>query len=176
LPLGLAAHEGEVTFDYLPRAPCCSTMYPANQGEDRERARRYTEQMIHQTVPRWLSALIRRTPGAAQRRLVDVVQAYYGRSRAVACRVTTLSHVIDQYQIERIDLLKIDAERAELDILRGIEARHWPLIRQMVLEVHYPRGPQYQELVELLEGHRFRITQGSSPTNEDSQMFFLRRD
>ena len=42
-------------------------------------------------------------------------------------------------------------ERAELDILRGIEQRHWPIIRQMILEVHYPRGSRYDELVELLE-------------------------
>ena len=175
VPLGLAAREGEATFDYLPRTPCCSTMYPADQGDDRERARSFTEQMIHQTVGPWLSRWIQRMPKVSQRLLVGRVMAYYGRSQPVKCQVTTLSHVIDKYQIERIDLLKIDAERAELDILRGIEPRHWPIIRQMILEVHYPRGPRYDQLVELLEVHGCRITQDGNPTNEDSQMFFVTR-
>jgi hypothetical protein len=150
-------------------------MYPADQGEDLERARRFTEQMIHQTVGPWLSPWIRRMPAVAQRFLVERVRAFYGRSQPVTCQVATLSNVIEQCQIERIDLLKVDAERAELDILRGIEERHWPLIRQMILEVHYPRGPRYDQLLELLQTHGFRAMQGENPTNHDSQMFFLVR-
>lgn len=30
-----------------------------------------------------------------------------------------------------MDLLKIDVERAELEVLAGVEAAHWPLIRQV---------------------------------------------
>lgn len=176
LQCGLSDREGESTFDYLPRTPCCSTMYPARkQDEDRVRARRFTEQMIHQTVSPWLSRAIHRMPGMAQRVLAGCVEAYYGSSVKVKCPVTTLSRIIEENRIDRIDLLKIDAERAELDILRGIQSRHWPIIRQMVLEVHYPRGDRYNQLVELLEANGFHIIEDRNPTNDDSRMFFLTR-
>ena len=38
-------------------------------------------------------------------------------------------------KVERIDLLKIDVEGAELDVLAGVEDEHWPLIRQISMEV-----------------------------------------
>jgi hypothetical protein len=34
-----------------------------------------------------------------------------------------------------VDLLKVDVERAELQVLEGVAARDWPAIRQVVLEV-----------------------------------------
>jgi hypothetical protein len=150
-------------------------MYPADSRVDRERALHYTEQMIHQTVAPWLSHVIHRLPRTVQRLVVSRVEAFYGQSRPVQCPVKTLSQVMDECQIEQIDLLKIDAERAELDILRGIERRHWPVIRQLILEVHYPHGPRYDELVQLLQSQGFDIATQHNPTNQDSQMFYLKR-
>ena len=57
-------------------------------------------------------------------------------SQDVSCRLTTLSQILHEYSIPRIDLLKIDVEGAELDILEGIEDQHWPHILQIVMEVH----------------------------------------
>ncbi len=62
------------------------------------------------------------------------------RSETLQCPVTTLSEVIRQQAIERIDLLKIDVEKSELDVLAGIEDCHWPLIQQVVMEVHDQAG------------------------------------
>lgn len=49
---------------------------------------------------------------------------------------TTLSSFIRKNALDRIDLLKIDAEGCEVDILKGIEAGHWPLIQHLAMEVH----------------------------------------
>ena len=35
-----------------------------------------------------------------------------------------------------MDLLKVDVERAELEVLMGIDAADWPRIRQIAMEVH----------------------------------------
>jgi FkbM family methyltransferase len=35
----------------------------------------------------------------------------------------------------RVDLLKVDVERAELQVLQGVQQQHWPLIQQLALEV-----------------------------------------
>ena len=46
--------------------------------------------------------------------------------------------------------MKIDVERAELDVVRGVEAQHWPLIDQVVAEVHDLEG-SLQAFVEVLK-------------------------
>lgn len=75
----------------------------------------------------------------------------------IPCRTETLSNVIEEQGIEVIDLLKIDAEKSELDILAGIKEEHWPKIGQIIMEVH---GPQdfLQEIVQILEQHGYRLT------------------
>ena len=39
------------------------------------------------------------------------------------CRLTTLSSVLRAHNVKRIDLLKIDVQKSELDILQGVEER-----------------------------------------------------
>jgi amino acid adenylation domain-containing protein/FkbM family methyltransferase len=47
----------------------------------------------------------------------------------------TLSSLLRQERIATVDLLKVNAEKSELEILRGVEAPDWSRIRQVVLEV-----------------------------------------
>src|SRR5205807_10347624 len=58
------------------------------------------------------------------------------RSQISLCPLISLSEIIRQNQIDKIHLLKIDAERSELKIINGIEDAHWPLIEQLVIEIH----------------------------------------
>ena len=46
------------------------------------------------------------------------------------CAMTTVSALMAEHDLERIDLLKIDVEGAELDVLRGIRPEDWPRIHQ----------------------------------------------
>ncbi|MGW7435564.1 amino acid adenylation domain-containing protein [Streptomyces sp. NPDC054849] len=48
---------------------------------------------------------------------------------------TDLSSLIDRMSMDRIDLLKVNTEGAELSVLRGIRPEHWKLIGQVCLEV-----------------------------------------
>ena len=48
---------------------------------------------------------------------------------------TDLSSLLETYAIDRVDLLKINTEGAELEVLRGVRAEHWCRIRQVCLEV-----------------------------------------
>ncbi len=54
----------------------------------------------------------------------------------VPCAVRTVSDVIREHEVEHIDLLKVDVEGAELDVLAGVDARDWPKIQQVFVEVH----------------------------------------
>ncbi len=77
------------------------------------------------------------------------------KSEKVACRLTTISSVIQEHSLETIDLLKIDAERSELDALAGIADTDWPKIRQLVIEVH--AAAIRDRVVEILTTRGFAV-------------------
>ncbi len=73
----------------------------------------------------------------------------------VACEVTTVSAAMRTYDIDRIDLLKVDVEGAEYEVLEGIEDADWPRIRQVALEVHVD-GDEHR-VRSFLEGKGFDV-------------------
>ena len=67
---------------------------------------------------------------------IEVDELLAGRfdQQIYPCRVRRLSDVIAENGVQHIDLLKIDVERAELDVLRGIDPADWDKIEQVVVE------------------------------------------
>ncbi|WP_165956545.1 non-ribosomal peptide synthetase [Kribbella antibiotica] len=90
----------------------------------------------------------------------------------VDVELRTLSQVIRDNALTVIDLLKVDAEKSELDVLRGIEEEHWPLIGQIVAEVHDLDG-RLAVVTELLESHGFSVTTEIPPGLEGTLMYQL---
>jgi FkbM family methyltransferase len=91
----------------------------------------------------------------------------------VPCTVTTVSQIIRDSAVERIDLLKIDVEGAELDVLRGIEADDWPKVRGIVAEIHDFDG-RVQTIREMLESAGFdRIHFGQESLFEGTNIYML---
>jgi nonribosomal peptide synthetase DhbF len=72
----------------------------------------------------------------------------------VECKLCTISDVIDEQGIQRIDYLKVDTEGAELNVLKGIRSDHWPIIRQAVIEVH-DGSSGLQNVIEILDRNGF---------------------
>ncbi|HEU4795076.1 MAG TPA: FkbM family methyltransferase, partial [Pyrinomonadaceae bacterium] len=83
------------------------------------------------------------------------------RAQTYQSQLQVLSEVINSEKVERIDLLKIDVQRAELDVLRGIEPQDWEKIGQVVMEVHDGKGTanegRVSEIVNLLESRGFSV-------------------
>jgi acyl carrier protein len=77
------------------------------------------------------------------------------RARTVSAELRTLSQVIGEEGLERIDLLKINVEKSELDVLLGLAATDWPKIRQLVIEVD--RTETLQPITDLLAQHGFDV-------------------
>ncbi len=78
------------------------------------------------------------------------------RSSSHECRITTVSDLIREHGIERIDLLKIDAEKSELGIVQGIAEADWPKIAQLVIEIHDPSGESVRRMEQLLAARGFQ--------------------
>lgn len=93
-------------------------------------------------------------------------------SRTFACPLVPLSKVIAAERVEAIDLLKIDVQKSELEVLLGIEDRHWPKIRQIVMEVHDLDG-RLAEVDGLLRSHGFDVVVEQDPLLTGSVLYNL---
>lgn len=97
--------------------------------------------------------------------------------RMVLVEVTTVPAAMATYGIERIGLLKVDVERAEADVVRGIDAATWPRIRRVLIEVHDLRG-RLAELTGRLrtEGFAVEVSQPAEITGSSVHSVLATRD
>ena len=93
--------------------------------------------------------------------LADELLAERFGTETLEAHLKTLSDVIHEEQIDHIDLLKIDVQRAELDVLKGINQDDWSRIDQIVMEVHDAEGQasagRVREIETLLSIHGFTV-------------------
>ncbi len=94
------------------------------------------------------------------------------RSEIYNCELKTISEVIEEKGIERIDLLKIDVEKSELDIIKGISDAHWGRIGQIVLELHDING-RLDEVKSLLEQKGYQVSYLKDTKLEDNEIYNL---
>ncbi|MBL3669888.1 FkbM family methyltransferase [Streptomyces sp. M2CJ-2] len=71
-------------------------------------------------------------------------------------RMVTLTDLFDEYGVSDVGLLKVDVERAELEVLRGIDDKYWPSIRTVAAEVHNIDG-RLEATASLLKEKGFRL-------------------
>ena len=76
-------------------------------------------------------------------------------SKTIDVPLRSVSSMIRKLGVEKIDLLKVDVEKVELDVLKGIEDQHWPIIRQIVIEVHDRSGELIEAVQNLLKEKGF---------------------
>ncbi|HSF42721.1 MAG TPA: amino acid adenylation domain-containing protein [Thermoanaerobaculia bacterium] len=106
------------------------TFYPERAGL----SGRYADPRLDRSIAR---SIIRSGLGGGEISSGDIerwLDAEY-RSETHRCELRTLSSIIAERGVERIDLLKVDVERAELDVLGGLSDEDWPKVRQVALEV-----------------------------------------
>jgi amino acid adenylation domain-containing protein/FkbM family methyltransferase len=159
LPYGLSDTERDETFTFYPG-------YSMMSGQ-----RAYADPDAEVAVVKRYLANQRdhgRADGAELLKEAD--ELLDGRFRVVEqrARLRRLSDVIDEQGIAHVDLLKIDVQRAEEDVLRGLAERHWPRIAQLAMEVHdEPGTPTSGRLARLRDeltrrGYRVAVEQDDS--------------
>jgi FkbM family methyltransferase len=127
--------EHATPFTYYPALPGNSTRYPDQKGAVKaELGRRYSARVAE--------------------------RLYQGRD--ITVRVERLSAFLDTGR--PVDLLKVDAEGAELEVLCGIEPGHWPLIRRAILEVH-DHDDRLAAVCGLLRGHGLEPSVAPAPVS-----------
>lgn len=94
------------------------------------------------------------------------------KSAIFPCKLKTLSTVMQENNIECIDLLKLDVQKCELDVLRGIKEDDWRRIRQIVAEVHDMDG-RLKRITNLLEQHGYNVVVDQDSLYVGSVMYLI---
>jgi FkbM family methyltransferase len=172
---GLSEQAGQAEFTYFPRTSVASTMYPDESPEYRSNSRQFVMEEMRLLHP-VLRSLIDATPGWMWWPLTEALRRHYQSSRQVACQLRKISDVIREERIAVIDLLKVDTEGAEEHVLAGIDAEHWPMIRQAVVEVHHGLE-SLQRMEQLLQSHGFHtVSEPVVPGVEHLHVVYARRE
>jgi FkbM family methyltransferase len=163
---GVSSNIGEARFTYFPNAPALSTAHP-EQWDNNPGAFKEAVKSTMKNPPesmRWM----RWIPTAFS----GLIAGYLVKGRhEVTCKLTTISEVIKTYNLDRIDLMKIDCEGAEWDTLIGIGDENWSKIKAFVIEVHDENGRLDQVKHLLLEQGFTRQVVEQEEGLENSKMY-----
>jgi FkbM family methyltransferase len=148
---GLSSKPGTAEFTFYPGNTILSGFH-ADQEADRNNTKAYllNSGFTAQNADRLLGLLFKKV--------------------ILPCRLRTLSEIVDEEHIDRIDLLKIDAEKSEQEVLAGIRDEHWSLIRQVVVEVHDAAG-ELDAVQGLLAKRGFNVSAEQDPMLQGSRLF-----
>jgi FkbH-like protein/FkbM family methyltransferase len=144
---GLGDENKEAPFTFYPRSSVFSS-YQADTAQDEKAIRAVILNTLQQK-----NVVEEEVLGT----FADELLAGRLEQETVMGQLRTLSSVIREHHIEKIDLLKLDAEKSELAVLKGIEDNDWQIIKQIVVEVHDQEGSVIAEVTRLLKDNGFEL-------------------
>ncbi|KZB88343.1 FkbM family methyltransferase [Amycolatopsis regifaucium] len=153
LKLAVAAKNGEQEFVYHPYVSSKSTLHTDETDEDLN-----------------LEAYLDNAGFDEQAR--PLVREMHNVRTIETVEVVTLSSVLDEHRIERVGLLKIDVERAELEVLEGLREDLWPRIRRVLAEVHDREG-RLGAVVAKLAGHGYDVRVRQAPAFAGGSVYIV---
>lgn len=143
--VGVSECRGQAPLTFYENSSVFSSFH-ADRREDRQAIRAVVANLVRDRMNDAAES-----PAAA----IDELLADRLNSRTFDCPLISVSDIIRENGLQRVELLKVDAEKCELEILRGIEDAHWPLIEQVVVEVHDRSGAMLAEVQAILSRHGF---------------------
>ena len=170
---GISGKAGTATFTFYPRASCISTQFPDNSPEEKARIVKYIYSEMDRFPTPGIAKLLRIMFGFTRPWIADRIFSYFYHCVEVACQLRTLSDIIAEYKLDRIDLLKLDAERAELGIVQSISDEDWSRIRQVIVEVHDECN--LAPIEATLHRQGFRVTDEPNPLVPEVHLLYAIR-
>jgi FkbH-like protein/FkbM family methyltransferase len=162
LNVGVSDKAKTATFTFYEKSSVFSGFH-SDQTEDGEAIRAVVRNMLNRLS----------VADESVEEYVDELTADRLSRRNYECQLTCVSDIIRENQLEKIDLLKIDAEKSELDIIAGIKSSDWPKIEQIVVEIHDPTGEAVKRTQELLVEKGFHCALEQESLLEHAGLFNL---
>lgn len=144
---GLSDHEGFADFVFYPGHSIMSGFH----AEDRRDYEILKEGILDQVRTKTPSLL-----GIVSPRVGKMAKEKLANPTVSQVQIISLPSVFQELpENESVQLLKIDAEGAEVQILRGLRPQDWERVDQIVMEVH--GEAEYQEVKTALTRHGFSV-------------------
>lgn len=156
--IGLSEKFESIEFFYYPKVSADSTAVPFDWDLKVDMYVQNYKEAVCNDIP-----IARIIPKFLRKRVVRSGLRKLYESEKVICELRTLSEIIKENNINRIDLLKIDAENYETQVLAGIADNDWEKIQQITMEVHeHIKGGEnlLKNIVGLLENKNFEVILG----------------
>lgn len=119
--------SGATSFTHYPRLPELSTVMPdCFHNQERVDWEKYIEN--------WSSVKV--LPGVIRQHTIKWIRKWLFKSQTLQVPAITLTEAVKRANVDRIDLLKIDVEKSELRVLRGINEDTWKKIKQIIVECY----------------------------------------
>jgi 31-O-methyltransferase len=151
LRCAVSRRSGKRMFTYYPLATAMSSAYPYDVHSADQLEHAFRDILPHlPTFLRW----IERLPSGPQAVLIKLLLKVIFYGCRVACQTISLSDALREHGVDKVDLLKIDVEKAELEVLQGLDAQDWPKLQKIVVEVHDIEG-RLNAVLDLLRYHGF---------------------
>ncbi len=144
-PFGLSDRPGTASLTYYPNTTGMSSFH-ADAREERAALEAIVENRRRSGVP-GIEELLNHAEDFFAERL---------RTETFECPLRTLSDVLRDESVERVDLLKVDVEKSEAQVLAGITELDWYRIEQIAAEVH-DIGRRLAEIRGDLESRGFNL-------------------
>lgn len=163
---GISNKQEELSFTYYPNYSVLSGFH-ADLEEDVEFL---TQAIRNQMVSDHPDKT--EVPDEILRRMV---QEKFVNPQQLTIQTDTISHFISLLKLDQIDLLKIDAEKCELQILQGVKQTHWPRIKQVVVELN--SRSDLNQSITLLQRQNFfvEIEQELQFSQSETYLLFAKR-
>ncbi len=151
-PFGLAKSEKREVFTYYPRYSMMSGLSAfADPAGEIEIIKRYIEN----------ERQLGKADSAELLTSIDDLLAGRFEGESYDCRLRPLSTFFAEHGIEHVDMLKVDVQRAEMEVLNGLGEHDWQKIDRVVMEVHDAAGQatagRTREIEALLDSYGFDV-------------------
>jgi amino acid adenylation domain-containing protein/FkbM family methyltransferase len=149
---GLSDSVGELEFVHYHNYSMMSGIVEgANSDSEREIIRQQLENRVKQGDTKSIELLDN----------LDKLLEGRFESELIHIPVSTLHDEFQRLAVNEIHLLKIDVQRSELNVLRGLSDDDFDKVKQIVMEVHDAHGTPSQgrvdTIMDLLEDHGFEV-------------------
>lgn len=158
---GVSDRKKSAEFTFYAKSSVFSS-FSADEEEDGGAIRAVVENMVRDNIAGGIEDIDA---------IVDELMDDRLESEAFTCQLISLSDVIAEQNIKQIDLLKLDAEKSELEVLQGIQDYDWPKIKQIVMEVHDKEGPLIEAVTDLLRTKGFELAIEEETYLQNSGLF-----
>jgi len=159
---GVSDKSKSATLTFYEKSSVFSSFH-SDETEDRAAIQTVVRNVLHSES----------VAGESLEEYVNELTADRLRRTTHECQMTSVSDIIRENRIDRIDLLKIDAEKSELEIINGIQDSDWPKIDQIVIEIHDRTREAVKRIENLLIEKGYRCAVEHEKLLERSGLFNL---